>query len=166
MTKYYIGIMAIVALLVTSLFVEIKQEEQLKELNKLKTQYNTLLEENKKLKEDINWIMAHKQDVVYNLEAPVSAYNVGDIEQNDASPCQGAAPKVDLCKEVSEGRGVCATRRHPLHTKIEFENGIQCEVLDRTGEKYANRIDLAFALDEKSLALEWGVKVLKYRIIN
>jgi hypothetical protein len=113
------------------------------------------------LQKKIDDLQLHKQDVLYNLRAKVSCYNVGDVAQNDGSPCVGSSGD-DLCKLVAAGKGVCATRLHPLHTKLEFEDGTTCEVLDRTSVKYATRIDVAFPLGAKT----WGLKSLKYRIVN
>ena len=50
-----------------------------------------------------------------------TAYNVGDPNQNDASPCIGAHANLDLCKLVAAGKLVIATNAYPFHTKLYIE---------------------------------------------
>ena len=99
----------------------------------------------------------------------VTAYNVGDPNQTDDSPCIGAYSKVNLCEEVAKGKNVCAANFVPLGTEllIEAENGwnFHCIVWDRMNERFGERVDIAMNLWEKDRALRFNQK-LKVKILK
>jgi len=96
------------------------------------------------------------------LTVQVSAYNVGDVHQTDSTPCIGATSE-DLCEAIKH-ENICAYNQVPLGTRIYIEGYGWCRVADRTHPKYANRIDLAFPLEQKGEALNWGVRTKKVLI--
>ena len=100
----------------------------------------------------------------------VTAYNVGDIKQTDYTPCIGAYNKVNLCKQIELGTQICAANFVPLGTRlvIYLNNGkfLKCIVWDRLAKKYRNRVDIAFAKNQKKEALEWGKKYLWIEILQ
>lgn len=103
------------------------------------------------------------EPAIYDREADVSAYNVGDPNQTDSNPCVGASGH-DICELLEWGVNVCAYNQVALGTKLELINGFSCIVLDRTSEEYAHRIDIAFPLGQDAFA--WGVRRLPFRVIE
>lgn len=89
----------------------------------------------------------------------VTAYNVGDPNQTDSSPCIGATGE-DLCEALDRGEKIVATNELPLGSQVKI-NGEVYTVKDRTSSRYHNRYDIAFTFDQKHEALEWGVKNLE-----
>lgn len=106
----------------------------------------------------------HSEKTDYNLSATFTAYNL-EASQTDGAPCIGAGNH-NLCDISKETPSKCivATRLFDLHTIIEAEGIGECEVLDRTSKKYADRIDLLFASREE--AIKFGKKEIKYRVIK
>ncbi len=93
----------------------------------------------------------------------VTAYNVGDPSQTDASPCIGATGQ-DLCALIAQGRKIVATNELPFGSKVEI-NGEVYEVLDRMNSRYQHRYDIAMPVDQKTNAIKWGLKILDVRPI-
>lgn len=86
----------------------------------------------------------------------VSAYNVGDVSQNDDNPCLGAWGD-DLCNILSQGGTVCANNYYPWGTKLYVEGYGTCVVMDKMNSRYGKYyIDIAFPSDQKQQALNWG----------
>ena len=86
----------------------------------------------------------------------VSAYNVGDINQNWGDPCIGAWGD-DLCTLLQQGALICANNHYPRGTKLHVEGYGTCTVLDRMNSRYGKYyIDIAMPLDKKQEALNWG----------
>lgn len=95
-----------------------------------------------------------------------TAYNVGNPNQTDDTPCIGAA-NVDLCELVDKGHCVLAANAYPLGTTLYvYELETECTVLDRTAQKYHNRIDLAFPKDKYNEAIEFGKQTLWVKVIK
>jgi 3D (Asp-Asp-Asp) domain-containing protein len=93
-------------------------------------------------------------------EAVFSAYNLEE-GQTDSTPTIGAYGD-DLSRRTT---CVVATRRYGKGTIIFIPLLQQrCEVLDKTSQKYANRIDILFPTKEE--AINFGLQTLKYRVIN
>ena len=85
----------------------------------------------------------------------VTAYNVGDPNQTDSSPCI-SANGTNLCEALERGEKHCATNAFPFGTILEIQNYGTCVVSDRMNLRYPNRIDIAMKLSEKQRALRFG----------
>jgi len=96
----------------------------------------------------------------------ITAYNVGDEAQTDDTPCIGAYSDIDLCQAVADGRRVCASNAYPKYSLIYIEGYGECEILDRMAEKFSQRVDIAFPLDQKAEAIEWGKKSRRVYLIK
>lgn len=95
----------------------------------------------------------------------ISAYNVGDINQTDDSPCIGAT-NIDLCEVLATGKNVCASNQIPMYSLIYVEGFGECLVLDRMNSRYTNNVDIAFSKEQKSEALAFGRKNREVYIIK
>lgn len=100
----------------------------------------------------------------------VTAYNVGDVNQTDSSPCIGAYSKVNLCEEVARGKNVCAANFVPLGTELLLEGNdgwsFKCIVWDRLNSRYPNRVDIAMNLWEYDRAVGFGLQRLNVKILG
>jgi len=96
---------------------------------------------------------------------PVSAYNAGDPNQTDDSPCISANGE-DICKAIAKGFKRCAANQFPLGTLLKIENYGECLVVDRTAERFSHRIDIAMAKNEKARALNFGVQRLNVWVLT
>lgn len=109
-------------------------------------------------------------EVVSETIREVTAYNVGDPNQTDDSPCIGAYSKVNLCEEVAKGVGVCASNFVPLGTHLQIIAGngwsMECVVWDRMNSRYTNRVDIAMNYWEKDRAIKFGLQNLTVRILG
>lgn len=94
--------------------------------------------------------------------ATFTAYTLSE-DETDSSPDIGAGNH-NLKEYREKGIQVCASRSLPLHTKINIKGFGNCEILDRTALKYANRIDILFPT--KKEALKFGKQTLEYLIIK
>jgi 3D (Asp-Asp-Asp) domain-containing protein len=104
-----------------------------------------------------------ERSVKQGVVREVTAYNVGDPEQTDESPCIGAAG-VNLCELVENGIIVFATNAYPLHSKICIDK-IGCgEVLDRMAKRFTNRVDVAMSLQEADRAVHFGRQKLLVKL--
>lgn len=101
--------------------------------------------------------------IFYDKKAIFTAYTLIEGE-TDSSPCIGAGNH-NLCdiKKEEPNKCIAAHRTYALHTRINVEGIGECEILDRTSEKYGNRIDLVFNTREE--ALKFGKKTLSYSVI-
>jgi 3D (Asp-Asp-Asp) domain-containing protein len=86
----------------------------------------------------------------------VSAYNPVK-GQTDGNPCVGAK-NIDVCAKLEAGENVCAFRGVPIGTKLRIADFGDCTVYDRTGLKYADRVDIMFPANMVGEALSFGVK--------
>ena len=102
--------------------------------------------------------------IVETKQREVSAYNVGDPNQTDDSPCIGASG-VDICNLLDHGVCVYAANFVKLGTYLTID-GQECQVLDRMNSKYKNRVDIAMKLSEKDKAIKFGVKNLDVNILE
>jgi 3D (Asp-Asp-Asp) domain-containing protein len=104
------------------------------------------------------------EPILYDKKAIFTAYNL-EASQTDSTPCIGAGSH-DLCKIRNESPGKCivATRLYPLHQLLNIEGIGECEVLDRTSQKYGSRIDILFSSYEE--AIKFGKKTLEYRVVS
>lgn len=115
-----------------------------------------------------------KEVVNYEIKSQsireVTAYNVGDRNQTDSTPCIGAYSKVNLCEVVAQGVGVCATNFVPLGTKLIIEaNGgwsFECIVWDRMNSKHSQRVDIAMNLWEYDRAVAFGLQRLNVKVLK
>ncbi|NCD40590.1 MAG: hypothetical protein EOL88_00710 [Bacteroidia bacterium] len=110
------------------------------------------------------------REVVSETIREVTAYNVGDVNQTDSSPCIGAYSKVNLCEEVAKGQNVCAANFVPLGTELQIiaSNGwsFECIVWDRMNSRFGNRVDIAMNYWEKDRAIKFGKQNLTVRILG
>jgi 3D (Asp-Asp-Asp) domain-containing protein len=94
----------------------------------------------------------------------VTAYNVGDPNQTDSSPCIGATGE-NLCEALARGEKIVATNELPLGAKVKISGEVYT-VKDRTNSRYAYRYDIAFQANQHKEALQWGVKTLDIIILK
>lgn len=102
--------------------------------------------------------------VVAEKTREVTAYNVGDANQTDESPCIGASG-VDICNLLDHGVCVYAANFVKIGTYLSID-GVECQVLDRLNSKYPNRVDIAMKLSEKEQAIEYGLKSKNVRVLK
>lgn len=89
----------------------------------------------------------------------ITAYNAGDINQCDSSPCISASGD-NICELLEKGIKVCAANFVPLRTTIYIEGFGECLVLDRLASRHRERVDIAFPYGDLK-AKEWGIKLLR-----
>ena len=133
-----------------------------------------------KLQQDIErlseqGVKFEKQEVIEVVEIvsetirEVTAYNLGDANQNWGDPCIGASNK-NLCEIVAKGENICAANFVPFGTKLQITapNGWEmvCTVEDRMNSRYPNGVDVAMNLWEKDRALKFGRQKLNVRILG
>lgn len=95
----------------------------------------------------------------------ITAYNVGNINQTDDSPCISANGE-NICLALEKGYKRCATNFLPFGTLIEIENYGICMITDRTNKRYTDRIDIAMKKNEYQRAINFGIQKLNVIIIN
>ncbi len=95
----------------------------------------------------------------------VTAYNVGDPNQNYGDPCI-AANGENICTALKLGLKRCAANFVPFGTQLSIDNYGVCTVTDRMNRRYRNRVDIAMKVTEKEKALQFGVKKLKVTILR
>lgn len=104
-------------------------------------------------------------EVVGETIREVTAYNAGDPNQTDSSPCISANGE-DICKDIDNGERICAANFVPFGTILHIENFGDCIVKDRLNSRYKNRVDIAMAKDEHQRAKEFGLQNLNVRILE
>lgn len=95
----------------------------------------------------------------------VTAYNVGDPEQNHGDPCIAASGE-NICAAVNLGLKRCAANFVPFGTQLSIDHYGICTVTDRMNRRYKDRVDIAMKLTEKDKAFEFGVKKLNVTILG
>ena len=95
----------------------------------------------------------------------VTAYNVGDPDQTDGTPCR-TADGSNACLELALGEKICAANFVPIGTKLVIEGIGVCTVKDRLNSRFKNRIDIAMEAHEKGLAKKFGLKNLQVHILK
>jgi len=95
----------------------------------------------------------------------VTAYNVGDPAQTDASPCIGAGNE-NLCRAVAKGEKVCAANFVPLNTYLHIRGHGIYRVADRMHDRFKYGIDIAMAAHQVDKAKEFGVQHLPVRVLD
>ena len=95
----------------------------------------------------------------------VTAYNVGDPEQNWGDPCQSANGE-NICAALDSGLRRCAANFVPFGTLLRIAHYGTCKVTDRMHKRYADRVDIAMKKDEKKKALRFGLKRLPVTILG
>jgi 3D (Asp-Asp-Asp) domain-containing protein len=95
----------------------------------------------------------------------VTAYNVGDPEQNDGDPCISANGE-NICAALNLGLKRCAANFVPFGTQLSIDHYGVCTVTDRMNRRYKDRVDIAMKVTEKNKALQFGVKKLKVTILR
>jgi 3D (Asp-Asp-Asp) domain-containing protein len=94
----------------------------------------------------------------------VTAYNVGDPNQNFGDPCVAASGE-NICDALKRGLRRCAANFVPFGTRLHIERWGTCIVTDRMHRRYQNRVDVAMHRYEKKKAMEFGRRKLRVRII-
>ena len=100
----------------------------------------------------------------------VSAYNAGDPNQTDDSPCISANNE-NICNALDAGYNRCAANFVKFGTRLRIETvsgdwSMECIVTDRMNSRYPNRVDIAMKKDEKTRALKFGVQRLVVSILT
>ena len=100
----------------------------------------------------------------------VSAYNAGDPNQTDDTPCISANNE-NICVALEQGFNRCAANFVEFGTELLIEApnsdwSFQCLVVDRMNKRYQNRVDIAMTKNEKQRALNFGVQNLIVSIIE
>ena len=95
----------------------------------------------------------------------VTAYNVGDPDQNFGDPCQSANGE-NICAAVDSGLKRCAANFVPFGTKLHIDQYGVCTVTDRMHKKHEHRVDIAMPKHEKEKALQFGVRRLKVTVLS
>ena len=95
----------------------------------------------------------------------VTAYNVGDPAQTDASPCIGAGNE-NLCLAVANGENVCAANFVPLNTYLHIRGHGICRVADRMHGRFKSGVDIAMAAHQRHQAVNFGAQDLPVRVLD
>jgi 3D (Asp-Asp-Asp) domain-containing protein len=95
----------------------------------------------------------------------VTAYNAGDPNQTDDTPCIDAS-NTNICKALEQGELRCAANFVPLGTFLHIDKIGVCKVTDRTNKRYRNRVDLAFMKDQYKEAINFGRQKLLVKILK
>lgn len=102
-------------------------------------------------------------DVTSGTVREVTAYNLGDVNQTDSSPCI-TANGMDGCKMLEQGINICAANFVPLGTTIYVQHYGECLVIDRMNSRFPNRVDIGMKLSEKQRAIKFGLQNLLVKI--
>ena len=94
----------------------------------------------------------------------VTAYNVGDPDQNYGDPCESANGE-DICAALDTGSKRCAANFVPFGTLLYIAQYGVCTVTDRMNKRYTDRVDIAMKKNEKKKALRFGLKRLKVTVL-
>lgn len=117
---------------------------------------------------EINSPLLIYRDQQYYVESEtiriVTAYNAGDPDQTDDTPCISANGE-DLCAALAEGRKRCAANFVPLGSNLYVDKIGVCLVTDRTNGRYRNRVDIAMPKHERQKAFRFGRQKLHVKII-
>ena len=95
----------------------------------------------------------------------VTAYNVGDPAQTDATPCIGAGNE-NLCRALAKGEKVCAANFVPLNAYLHIRDHGIYRVADRMHDRFKYGIDIAMAAHQVDKAKEFGVQHLPVRVLD
>lgn len=104
-------------------------------------------------------------DTVRTSIREVTAYNVGDPDQNHGDPCIAASGE-NICAALNLGLKRCAANFVPFGTQLSIDHYGVCTVTDRMNRRYKDRVDIAMKVTEKDKALQFGVKKLKVTILS
>jgi 3D (Asp-Asp-Asp) domain-containing protein len=125
-----------------------------------------IIEEDNKPDEEITIPVVEEKIIIKSLGIKgISAYNVGDVNQTDGSPCT-AANGENICLALELGYKRCAANFVPFGTILEVSGFGQCMVTDRMNSRYQNHVDIAFKATEKKEALQLGRRKLEVKIIK
>jgi 3D (Asp-Asp-Asp) domain-containing protein len=94
-----------------------------------------------------------------------TAYNVGEPNQTDGSPCI-TADGTNACDELAQDEKICAANNLPLGTKLYVKGFGICTVKDRMNSRYESRIDLAMQVHEKERAVKFGLQNLEVSVLK
>lgn len=99
--------------------------------------------------------------LVSEFTGEVSAYNLGDVSQNDDSPCIGAFNE-NLC----EAKDLVFANNYYLPGTLVCIDKVGCgRVADRMNSRYGKEhFDIAMKLEDKQVALNFGRQNLTVRI--
>jgi len=95
----------------------------------------------------------------------VTAYNVGDPDQNYGDPCESANGE-DICAALDSGSRRCAANFVPFGTLLHIASYGFCTVTDRMNRRYTGRVDIAMKKNEKKKARRFGRKRLKVTVLD
>ena len=95
----------------------------------------------------------------------VTAYNVGDPDQNWGDPCISASGE-DLCIALNSGKNRCAANFVPIGTELYIEDFGIFRVSDRMHRRFKNRVDIAMKRAELKKAKVFGKKKLRVKVLR
>lgn len=132
--------------------------------------------EKERLVKEIDKLIKEKQTCLSELNRPkfikisktireVTAYNVGDVAQNDSDPCKSANGE-DICVAMSKGYQRCAANFVPFGTYLYVEKMGLCQVTDRMNSRYPNTVDWAMNLNEKERAKNFSRQKLEVTVLK
>jgi 3D (Asp-Asp-Asp) domain-containing protein len=119
------------------------------------------------------WGQLHRRQSINGVEEKftlanglreVTAYNVGDPDQNYGDPCESANGE-DICAALDTGSKRCAANFVPFGTLLYIAHYGVCTVTDRMNKRYTDRVDIAMKKNEKKKALRFGLKRLKVTVL-
>ncbi len=84
-------------------------------------------------------------EVIEETIREITAYNVGDINQTDSTPCTSANGE-NICLAVGLGYKRCAANFVNLGTRLYIEKFGECLVTDRMNPRFENRVDSFFMI--------------------
>jgi 3D (Asp-Asp-Asp) domain-containing protein len=94
----------------------------------------------------------------------VTAYNVGDPDQNYGDPCESANGE-DICAALDSGSKRCAANFVPFGTVLHIAHYGVCTVTDRMNRRYSDHVDIAMKKHEKHKAIQFGRRRLKVTVL-
>ena len=122
--------------------------------------------------QEFQLIVPHKEqpeievcEVLDEYKTIVTAYNAGDPNQCDNSPCI-ASNGENICTALALGYKRCASNKYLFGTTLEVEGYGKCIVVDRMNKRFTDRVDVAFTAEKKTEAMAFGghernIKVLR-----
>lgn len=110
------------------------------------------------------------REVLSETVRTVTAYNAGDVNQCDDSPCISANTE-NICEALKQGQKRCAANFVPFGTDLLIRSpktgwSFQCKVTDRMNKRFPNRVDIAMTMDEKDRAIKFGAQELIVSILK
>jgi hypothetical protein len=102
--------------------------------------------------------------LVTEFPAIITAYNLGDVNQNDSTPCTGAFNE-DLCNSINNGELLVANNYYLPGTLVCIDKVGCGRIADRMNSRYdKDHFDIAMSKDDYLKAIKFGAPKLIVRI--